>query len=340
MKYKCIIVLFFACLSAKIPFAQTTVTILDSGKTTSLRGLSVVDDNVFWASGSNGTVARSVNGGKTIQWLTVKGYAQRDFRDIEAIDSNTAIIMAIAEPAIILKTRDAGKTWYKVFEDTSKGMFLDAMDFTDLYGIVIGDPVNSKMFIAETYDYGETWTKKDDLPLLDSGEAMFASSGTNSKALNTSTYKRMIVTGGLKSSVILLPVNRHLGNIRLLLPLVQGKESTGANSLAVYRKNMFVVGGDFSNDKDTVGNSAYSSDNGKTWKKPITPPHGYRSCVEYITSQNLIACGTSGIDISADGGKNWQLISRQSFHVCQLAKNGSKVYLAGSNGKIAVLEIK
>jgi photosystem II stability/assembly factor-like uncharacterized protein len=84
---------------------------------------------LVWASGSNGTVARSVDGGKTFEWLTVTGYEKRDFRDIEAFDANTAIIMGISEPAIILKTKDGGKSWYKVFEDSTKGMFLDAMDF-------------------------------------------------------------------------------------------------------------------------------------------------------------------------------------------------------------------
>src|SRR3954452_20433612 len=93
------------------------INILDSGRKTSLRGLSVVDDDIAWASGSNGTVARSTNGGKTFEWLTVQGYEQRDFRDVEAFDANTAVIMAIAEPAFILKTKDGGITWKKVFED-------------------------------------------------------------------------------------------------------------------------------------------------------------------------------------------------------------------------------
>lgn len=338
MKLKRLLLLVLTCTSTANAIAQQQITILDSGRKVSIRGLSVVNDQVFWASGSNGSVARSVNGGKNIQWITVPGYEQRDFRDIEAIDSNTAIIMAIAEPAVILKTKDAGKSWYKVFEDSTAGMFLDAMDFILKYGIVIGDPVNNKMFIAETHDYGETWQKNDYLPALFTGEAMFASSGTNIKGSRKPNYNRLIVTGGMKARLISLPVNRHLGDIQIVLPLVQGKESTGANSLAVYRKNIFVVGGDFASDKDTTGNSAYSTDFGKTWRQPVTPPHGYRSCVEYIDSKKLITCGTSGVDISDDGGKNWHLISTQSFHVCQLAKSGSKVFLAGSNGKIAVYE--
>jgi photosystem II stability/assembly factor-like uncharacterized protein len=88
----------------------------------------------------------------------VAGYEERDFRDIEAIDSSTAIIMAVAEPAIILKTTDGGKSWSKVFEDSTKGMFLDAMDFNGNEGVVVGDPIDGKVFLAQTNDLGDIWT--------------------------------------------------------------------------------------------------------------------------------------------------------------------------------------
>jgi len=84
---------------------QPTIKILESGKRVSIRGLSVVNDNIIWASGNNGSVARSTDGGVTWLWQTIPGYEKRDFRDIEAFDENTAIIMGVAEPAIILKTK-------------------------------------------------------------------------------------------------------------------------------------------------------------------------------------------------------------------------------------------
>src|SRR5436190_19385418 len=102
--------------------AGQKIEVVASGKTTSLRGLSVVDDNVIWASGSNGQDARSIDGGKTFEWMTVTGYDQRDFRDIEAFNANTALVMAVSEPAVILKTKDGGKTWKQVFGDSRKGM--------------------------------------------------------------------------------------------------------------------------------------------------------------------------------------------------------------------------
>jgi photosystem II stability/assembly factor-like uncharacterized protein len=314
--------------------AQQIKILTDSSKI-SLRGLSVVNDNVIWASGSSGKVARSIDGGKNFEWITVKGYEQRDFRDIEAFDANTALIMAVAEPAVMLKTKDGGKTWKEVFHNDTKGMFLDAIDFDGKIGCVIGDPVSSKAFQAISFDSGETWKQatlfsKDS---LSEGEAFFAASGTNIKMYGSHHGKPEIycVSGGKES-------NFYADNKQIILPVIQGKESTGANSIAAWdKKHLIVVGGDFANDKDSTGNCVYSDNSGKTWLKPKTSPHGYRSCVAYITKNKLICCGTSGVDISNDGGLNWKLISNESFNVCAKAKKGAAVFLAGRNGTIAMI---
>jgi len=327
------IFLLFCLYSLKISAQQPTITILDSSHKASLRGLSVVDDQVVWVSGSSGSVARSMDGGQHFEWLAVPGYEKRDFRDIEAFDANTAVIMAIAEPAVILKTKDGGKSWKTVFEDSTKGMFLDAMSFDSSRGVVIGDPINNHAFIAITSDKGEHWVTFPPDDTLGKGEAFFASSGTNITLMFKKGQAPFIAfaSGGTYSHFF-------LNEQETTLPIIQGKESTGANSLAFNRDKGFVtVGGDFANDKDTTLNCALSADLGKTWIHPQTPPHGYRSCVTYITDKQLITCGTSGIDISNDGGMNWQLISNQSFHVVQKAKRGNAVFLAGSRGKIARL---
>ncbi|HLY68233.1 MAG TPA: YCF48-related protein [Puia sp.] len=308
------------------------IQVLTSAPGISLRGLSVVDSNIIWVSGSGGTVARSTDGGKDFQWIKVKDHEKRDFRDIEAFDSNTALIMAVAEPAIILKTKDGGLTWKEVFRDSTAGMFLDAMDFAGGYGIVVGDPVNRKIFMADTEDYGESWkiSSLTNKIAVAEGEAFFASSGTNLKLFKDKLP--VFVSGGKKSFLYFSSVSNHL------LPLSQGGESMGANSLALSPDNSFkgiVVGGDFAKDTASAGNCTLITLMPFTFQLPITPPHGYRSCVAYITESELITCGTNGVDISNDGGINWRLISREGFHVCQKAKAGSSVFLAGSNGRIA-----
>ena len=290
----------------------------------------MVSDQVIWVSGSAGNVGRSTDGGKTWQWTVVKGFEKRDFRDIEAFDANTAIIIAIAEPANILKTTDGGQTWKTVFTDTTKGMFLDAMDFADdKQGIVVGDPIDGKVFLATTNDGGDHWKKLDAVTInVKEGEAFFAASGTNIHYEKKGLFT--LVSGG-KASRLLDPRNTQT------LDIIQGREMTGANSIALWKKQAVVVAGDYENNKDTTQNCVLSTDGMKTWFAPTTRPHGYRSCVAYITGSQLITCGTSGVDISKDGGMNWRLIATESYNVCQKAKKGNAVFLAGGGGKIAKL---
>ena len=327
--------LLFILVNAFVAIGQIpTIEILESGNKVSIRGLSVVTNKIIWASGNKGMVAKSINGGKTFDWIKVAGFEKRDFRDIEAFDKNTAIIMGVDAPAIILKTTDGGKSWNKVLEDSTKGMFLDAMDFSDnKNGIVVGDPIDQKVYLSTTNDQGNTWKRmvyNDNPNILSThtGEAFFASSGTNIKLIGKEI---VFVSGGMKSQIF-------YQNKWKELPVSQGKESTGANSIAVNHGNAVVVGGDFSKDTIVSGNCVLIN-LGKelTITQPETAPHGYRSCVIYLNDKVLIACGTSGVDLSKDGGKNWELISTESFHVVQKAKNGTAVFLAGANSRIAKL---
>ncbi|MGN6804070.1 MAG: WD40/YVTN/BNR-like repeat-containing protein [Ginsengibacter sp.] len=299
----------------------------------SFRGLSVVNNNIVWVSGSNGTVGRSEDGGKTWKWMNVKGFEKTDFRDIEAFDSHTALIMAVDSPAYILRTKDGGRNWKIVFEDHTSGIFLDAMDFLDAQnGVVVGDPIKGHFFMVKTFDSGKSWEKVATMsaPVADTGEACFAASGTNIWILNNSNYA--FVTGGKESNFV-------FNDQKIRLPLLQGKESTGANSFAEKNnKTLVVVGGDFLKANDTIGNCAISKDGGKTWQGPQTSPSGYRSCVEYLSESKWITCGLNGVDISNDDGMDWTKISDESFHVCRKAKNGKAVYFAGAGGRIAKLE--
>ncbi len=327
MKYCRILFVFLFTNSLQFAFAQK-IEIVNSGTKTSIRGLCVVSDKIIWASGSNGMVAKSTDGGNNFSWMQVPNFEKRDFRDIEAFDSNTAIIIAIAEPAQILKTVDGGKHWNIVFTDSTKGMFLDAMSFyNNKNGIVIGDPINNKTFIATTRDGGNNWIKKDSTPTLTEGEAFFASSGSN---IVYQKKKMLFVSGGKKS-------NLYYNNKKYELPIVQGLESTGANSIDVFNNKAIIVGGDFSKDSSTTNNCVLVDLKKMIFTQPKTSPTGYRSSVVYINQNIAIACGLNGVDISNDAGLNWQKISNDGFHVVKKSKKSKAVFLAGSKGRIAKL---
>ena len=327
--------LVFSILSLTISAQE--IEVIETGMKNSFRGLSVVNDRIIWVSGNNGTVGRSLDSGKTWQWMVVKGFEKTDFRDIEAFDEKTAVILGISEPAFILKTFNGGENWKVVYSDSSKGVFLDAMEFwDDSHGMAVGDPIDSNLYIVQTVDFGNRWKRfpaqKLDKPTK--GEAFFASSGTNIRALNRD--QAVMITGGLKSSIL-------LSGKLYPLPVLQGTESRGANSIAVWfrginTQRMVVVGGDFSKPDLDSNNCFYTTDLAKTWKAPVTGPKGYRSCVEFIDKNTLITCGLNGVDISYDGAENWKKISSASFHVCRRSKKGESVFLAGGNGKLGRLK--
>jgi photosystem II stability/assembly factor-like uncharacterized protein len=313
-----------------IPAQQ--LNMLSLGNPASLRGLCAVNNRVIWVSGSSGTVGISLDAGLSWKWITVLHYEKTDFRDVEAFSEQEAVIMGITQPAVILKTINGGKTWIPVFQDTSRAMFLDAMDFSGDAGILLGDPVDNKIFLAQSNDRGDSWKiiAGKNQQVSTSGEAFFAASGTNIKWLPDNHYT--FVSGGKKSALY------FDSSGKFPLQLSQGKESTGANSIAINPTNpnqAFITGGDFSKDRTITGNAMIIYLHPFHQQVPHTAPHGYRSCVEYINKNTLICCGTSGVDISEDGGMNWKLISTKSFHVCRKAKSGNRIFLAGAKGAIA-----
>jgi photosystem II stability/assembly factor-like uncharacterized protein len=310
------------------------IQMLAGGRPVSLRGLSVVDDQTIWVSGSEGTVGRSVDGGKTWTWSKVPGHEHADFRDVEAFSDLEAVIMGVAEPALIMRTSDGGNHWTNVYTDTAKSAFWDAMEFSGDQGALVGDPNKGNIFFVLTTDRGMTWHPAPgrSMPQAFPGEAFFAASGSNICYKGSGNWA--LVSGGKKSSI-------YYGGNKFALNLNQGSETTGANSIAVDpadSNQAFVVGGDFSQDTARKGNSLRIRFSPFSQESPTAPPRGYRSCVIYLDANRMVCCGSSGVDISKNGGMDWKGISEKSFHVCHKAKSGKAVFLAGTKGSIARLD--
>lgn len=335
---KKLLLLFALILFALVSKAQH-IEVLQQGKATSIRGLSVVDDHVAWVSGSKGTIAISNDGGKTWDWKQVKGYEKSDFRDIEAFSSKEAIIMSSGTPALILKTTDGGETWHEKYRNADTAYFFDAMDFESLkHGLVLGDPIKGKFVLMETNDAGETWHPFKNPPDALPGEAAFAASGT---CLRFTDNLITIVSGGSDNRVIWL--KKEPGEwLEAKLPFAKQKPSQGAFSVAQYKSSTLFVGGDYANDKRTDSVAAYVS----TWgyatviSLPKSGPNGFQSCVEHISNNTFLSTGTPGTNITTDGGKTWRKIDDASYNVCRKAKHGNLVLLAGDHGRIGIFKLK
>jgi photosystem II stability/assembly factor-like uncharacterized protein len=331
VKKSCLLSLLLSSLTFLL-YAQH-IEPLQQGKRTSIRGLSVVDDSVAWISGSRGNIAITTNGGKTWAWQQIKGFEMADFRDVEAFSSKEAVIMSSGTPALILKTTDGGTTWQEKYRNTDTAYFLDAMDFDNpKHGLVLGDPIKNKFLLLETNDGAETWHPFKNQPDAMKGEAAFAASGT---CLRLNKGDINIVTGGPVAQLLFANLKNPVWNA-VELPIAHGVSSKGAFSIA---DNMIIVGGNYSKDKkpDSVACLLDVSSKKKIAYNQIDKgPAGYQSCVELISKNTYLSTGTSGSNITTDGGKTWAKIDAISYNVCRKAKNGKLVLLAGDGGKIGI----
>ena len=74
------------------------------GLSNSFRGISVVDENIIWVSGTKGTVVHVDN---EWNWIVnqVPEASEMDFRDVVAFDKNTALVVNAGFPGVIYKNR-------------------------------------------------------------------------------------------------------------------------------------------------------------------------------------------------------------------------------------------
>jgi photosystem II stability/assembly factor-like uncharacterized protein len=333
------ILLFFALIPA-LCFSQNYKLVpLPAGPKTSIRGLSIVSDRVAWVSGSNGYVGKTIDGGASWQWMQPVGKENLDFRDIQAFDTQKAIIVNAGSPAYILMTVDGGKTWKTTYNNADPAIFLDGMDFWNpKQGMIFGDPIAHRMQLLRTTDGGLSWKDISGQLKLDmaEGEAGFAASGTTIKVLGKG--KAWISTGGMAANIYHSADYGQSWN-RYPLPIWSGANSTGPFSMDFYDEQQgVVVGGDYLQDELNTNNILLTNNGGKDWFKPKVPVTGYRSGVKYINKNLCIAVGTSGVDISTDGGQTWTLLSDLSFNAVGASKNGKLVLLAGGNGLIYLLK--
>ncbi len=69
----------------------------------SIRGSSVVSDQVAWFSGAKGRFVKTTNAGKNWLWDSISNFTHLDFRDIHAFSDQEALVLSAGFPAKIFK---------------------------------------------------------------------------------------------------------------------------------------------------------------------------------------------------------------------------------------------
>jgi len=311
---------------------------ISSPTTNHLRGLSVVNDKVVWASGAQGTFLMTKNGGKKWTSGQIPGAEELDFRDIHAFDKKTALVLSAGEVGSIYKTRDGGKNWERTYHNTEKGIFFDGMDFADeKRGIAFGDPIDGKLVVVQTKDGGNTWQKIKNLPNCIEGEAGFAASGTGIVYNGKNIW---IATGGGEKARIFQSNDDGISWTIANTKMISG-EGKGIFSMTMVNDKIGVaVGGSYIDSTANKLNCAYTEDGGNTWVSPTkNTPNGYRSCVAYKDlGKTLIAVGRTGTDVSYDFGKTWIKQSEEAYYVCGVGEKW--IYGAGRSGKLGKILLK
>jgi len=335
----------------------------ESHTTASLRGIYNVGAGVAWASGTNGTVLRTEDGGYLWQTCSIPPGAEKlDFRGVQAFDENTAIVMSSGpgDQSRLYKTTDGCQTWKLVLSNPDKDGFWDALIFTGHQeGFVLGDPVrtccsSSNAFaFLETSNGGETWKvlhqdrRSQHIYPAEVDDAVFAAS--NSSLLVSSTYPTF-VTGGPHPKLIAarpmfwrvipaIPAEDAIKGISRFLPLAAGK-TAGGFSIGEAHGKFVIVGGDYTKPDSTSGTAVYESAV-LDFSEAVSPPHGYRSAVAWDSDQKLwITVGPNGTDISMDDGKNWRPLTPSGYDPPDADKNWNALslpFVVGPHGRIGKL---
>jgi len=316
----------------------------DSGTTAGLRGIDSVDGTVAWASGTEGTVLKTTDGGAHWTKCAVpdadKDGATLDFRGVQAWDANTAIVMASGpgDKSRLYKTADGCKTWRLLYANPDKDGFWDAVSVADQTSLMIlGDPVDGRFSVFDTQDGGESWSKEKDGGLnCRDKEGAFAASNS-SMLVNWIDGPVAFGTGSPSGARLFYQCDSCKSGAQWTASTIAHfprGQAAGIFSLN-YRdwRRWMAVGGDYTKPNESAGTAARSSDSGLHWTASAKPPHGYRSTVQWSESLKLwITAGTNGSDISRDDGRTWQPLDNGNWNALSLP------FIIGPKGRIGRLD--
>jgi photosystem II stability/assembly factor-like uncharacterized protein len=309
-----------------------------SGVDVRLRGISAVDANVAWASGREGTVLRTTDGGAHWQVLHVPGAAKLDFRDVEGFDADTAVVLSIGpgEDSRVYRTDDGGKTWQPTLQNHDAHAFFDCMAFDGARGWMLGDPVDGRFQVYATQDGGRSWTlQAPEMPVAVADEAAFAASGT---CIATTPWgERIAVTGGGAARVLLGDSGGKLWFAHAT-PMPARIPAAGIFSATAVGGDMLLVGGDFEHEATGSAALAQFVDGEGLHVSALPDPHGYRSgaaCVGDAVPR-CIAVGPGGVDLLRQG--QWQALGTTGYDAVDLA--GDVGWASGDKGRIARIDFR
>jgi photosystem II stability/assembly factor-like uncharacterized protein len=326
------VVAFAASVLAAGVFAgNPTIEAQDSGTTVRLRGISAVDADVAWASGREGTVLRTTDGGRHWVDVSVPDAKALDFRDVEGFDANTAVVLSIGpgDASRVYRTEDGGKTWSLALKNDDTRAFFDCMVFAGDKGWMLGDPVDGRYQIRETVDGGRTWTLWDKGPEASTDEAAFAASGT---CIARNARNALVIVGGGAAARLQVFLDDQWRAFDAHMP--HRIPAAGVFSATPMGNGVLLVGGDFEHEAEGSASRAAFVPDGMSVES-LPAPRGYRSGATCFSASLCIAVGPTGIDAldaPATGTPKWTPLSNTGYDA--IDRSGMTAWASGDKGRI------
>ncbi len=316
----------------------------DSGTKANLIGLSIVDANVWWTGGSEGTILRTTDGGESWQRFVIAAEDSLQFRDVHAFGPDTAFALSIGpgDKSRIYRTLDGGTSWMLQWKNDDPDEFFDCFDFwSPKAGLVMGDAHEDRIAILATID-GVRWDRIPDavIPAAHGKEGGFAASGTC--VVTHGDSLAWIVTGAREGSRVYQTTSRGHDWIVVDVDFLNELEAAGLMTLA-FRSTThgFAAGGALTLPDEARDNLLETVDGGLTWSRSSGPqlPNVYGlAASKGAASQALIAVGPKGMDISVDDGQTWKSVDKRNYWSVQFIDDVTAVAV-GPQGRVTRVRI-
>ncbi len=333
-------------LIAPLSAQQPKVTQQTSGVKGTLEAVSPVTEKIVWASGSGGTVLRTLDGGDTWEKRAITGAERLDFRGIHALSATEAWALSIGNgPASrIFHTADGGTTWTQQFKNSDSTAFFDCITMFDAkHGAVYGDFSQGRTMILHTEDGGAHWDllPATDIPAPLKGEGGFASS--NSCMISVGSKHGWIAAGTPGARVFRTENAGKTWSIAGEVPVIHDAMSgLTAISFRDAKHGIGVAGhvaGNMTRDSSAAA-VATTDDGGTTWtlrKRPDQP--GMLSGVAVVpgvSDRAVVTASYSGVYVSLDRGESWTVAA--PGYMWAVRAMGKRVWAVGRGGQITRLD--
>ena len=317
-----------------------------SGTSKLLQAVHAVSDRVVWASGHGGVVLRSIDGGDTWDARGTDSGDSLEFRDVHAIDADTAWVMSAGSGAKsrIYRTTNGGVSWTLQFMNPDTAAFYDCISFgtgRGRTGVAFSDASGGRTNLLHPENDGVSWRllAPTVVPAPLPGEGAFAASGLCVAHGDPRTV--FIATGSPGARLLRSRDGGRTWDVENT-PFTRGTVA-GLTGLAFKDGQVgMVVAADINKLRTDISTAVVgiTTDGGRTWELRTRPPlPGALVGVAWVPgagSETAVVTSYGGAFITSDGARTWRTLGNALS--TGVSAVGARAWIVGGSGMIMRLD--